>query len=82
MYPNPASEYVTITLTVDESVKKEEVPSSILVQISDKSGIKLYSATKSGNSFTIPVNNLKVGNYFVSIIYDGKIENLPLIIKR
>lgn len=82
LYPNPASGEVTISLTVAESVKKEEVPSNILVQITDKSGIKLYSATKSGDSFTIPVSNLKDGNYIVSIIYDGKIENLPLIIKN
>ncbi len=82
MYPNPASEYVTITLTVDESVKKEEVPSNILVRITDNSGITYYSGTKGGDSFTLPVSNLKDGSYIVSIIYDGKIENLPLIFKK
>lgn len=82
LYPNPASGEVTISLTVAESVKKEEVPSKILVRITDNSGITYYSGTKGGDSFTIPVSNLKDGNYIVSIIYDGKIENLPLIIKN
>jgi len=82
LYPNPASGEVTISLTVAESVKKEEVPSNVLVRVTDNSGITYYSGTKGGDSFTIPVSNLKDGNYIVSIIYDGKIENLPLIIKN
>jgi len=82
MYPNPASDYVTITLTVPDSDKDFEIPSDFRVQIIDNAGITYYSANKSGDSFTIPVNNLKDGNYLVRITFGKKIENLPLIIKR
>jgi hypothetical protein len=82
MYPNPASDYVTLTLTVPDTDTDFEIPSDFKIQIIDNAGMTYYSAIKSGDSFTIPVNNLKNGNYLVSITFDNKIENLPLIIKH
>lgn len=82
MYPNPASDYVTLTLTVSDTDTDFEMPSYFKVQIIDNAGMTYYSAIKSGDSFTIPVNNLKNGNYLVSITFGNKIENLPLIVKH
>ncbi len=82
MYPNPASEYITITLTVTENDKDFVRPSEFNVQIIDNVGISYYSTTKTEDSFTIPVSHLKDGNYFVRITYGNKIESLPLIIKH
>jgi len=82
MYPNPASEYITIILTVPENDKDFVRPSEFNVRIIDNVGISYYSTTKTEDSFTIPVSHLKDGNYFVLITYGNKIESLPLIIKH
>jgi hypothetical protein len=82
MYPNPASDYVTLTLTVPDTDTDFKIPSDYKVQIIDNAGMTYYSAIKSGDSFTIPVSHLKDGNYFVLITYGNKIESLPLIIKH
>jgi len=82
MYPNPASDYLTITLNVPDTDKDFEIPSDLRIQIIDNAGIICYSVNKSGDSFTVPVNNLKDGNYIVSIRFGNKIESLPLIIKH
>ena len=82
MYPNPASDYLTITLNVPDTDKDIEIPSDLRIQIIDNAGIICYSVNKSGDSFTIPLNNLKDGNYIVSITFGNNIENLPLIIKH
>jgi hypothetical protein len=85
MYPNPASDNVTISLkktATGKDAENLEIPSDYKIQIIDYNGRSYYSATRSGDSFTIPVNNLKDGNYYVNIVYGNKIESLPLIIKH
>ena len=84
--PNPASEFVTISLakSVSSDLNEAEIKLSTIdysIQIVDLYGNLHFSGTRSGDSFTIPVNNLKNGNYFVHI-NDGKEKfNLKLIIK-
>ncbi|HPM02836.1 MAG TPA: T9SS type A sorting domain-containing protein [Candidatus Cloacimonadota bacterium] len=82
MYPNPASDYVTFTFNVRDKDKDYEIPSEFRIQIIDNAGITYFSTTKSGDSFTIPVTNLKDGNYIVIITFDKKFESIPLIIKH
>lgn len=82
MYPNPTSDYVTLTLNVPDKDKDYEIPSEFRIQIIDNAGITYFSTTKSGDSFTIPVTNLKDGNYIVIITFDKKFESIPLIIKH
>lgn len=82
MYPNPASDYITITLTVPETVQNFVKPADYTVQIIDNSGITCYSATRVEDSFTIPVISYKDGTYLVVIKYGDKIETLPLIVKH
>jgi len=80
IYPNPASDIVTIDFIGPvEDLINHKKPSDLTVQILDYSGILYYSANKSGDSFTIPVSNLKDGSYLIIIKYDGKAESLPLI---
>jgi len=83
IYPNPASDIVTIDFIGPvEDLINHKKPSDITVQILDYSGILYYSANKSGDSFTIPVSNLRDGSYLIIIKYDDKAESLPLIIKH
>jgi fibronectin type III domain protein/type IX secretion system substrate protein len=52
------------------------------IQIIDYYGSLHYQATKSGDNFTIPVSNLKNGNYFVKITNGKKTFNLKLVVKH
>jgi hypothetical protein len=82
LFPNPASEIVTIT---DNQIgKAENVNSNITysIRILDLWGSIQNAFTKSGPSFSIPVNNLKDGNYIIQINDGKKTSNLQLVIKH
>jgi hypothetical protein len=58
------------------------VPVTYTVKIVNSFGSLLYSSKKSGDSFTIPVDNIRKGNYLVQIS-DGKAVSVQtLIISR
>jgi len=86
--PNPASEIVTVTVknsvptddrTIDVTNDKNTIYS---IRIFDYYGVLYYSATKSGTSFTLPVDNLTDGNYIIQISDGNKISNLKLVVKH
>lgn len=86
--PNPASENVTVTML------KSSVNNSNITTVSDRSvalyevsiidlyGSLFYSSKESGDSFIIPVNNLKNGNYIVRITDGKQSVNKQLIVKH
>lgn len=86
--PNPASETVTVTLQKSSISSSSNVSSSedavakYNVSIIDIYGELYYSSTKSGASFTLPVNNLKNGNYIVRITKGKQTTNKQLIVKH
>ena len=85
--PNPASEFVTISRTRQSrlGLKKPDNDLAALdysIQIVDFYGNLHFSGIGSGDSFTVPVSNLKNGNYYIKI-NDRKEEfNLKLIVKH
>jgi len=85
--PNPASEEVTLTLKSPlNSVLKELSENNVItiytIKILDFNGYLHFTGTRSGESFTIPVNYLKDGNYLVQISDGKKITTLKLVIKH
>ncbi|MCJ7448222.1 MAG: T9SS type A sorting domain-containing protein [Bacteroidales bacterium] len=78
--PNPASEIVTITLKKSSLDVMQNT--NCEVRILDLYGNILFSGTRSGNSFTIPVSNLKDGNYIIQISNGINKSNLKLVIKH
>jgi hypothetical protein len=84
MSPNPASEFVTISLkkSSEPELKKEKSDAIYTIRILDVYGNLKHSAIRSGDSFTLPVNNLVDGNYFLQIINGKKVSNLKLIVKH
>ena len=87
--PNPASENVTITKkvlsetnTLTNDIRQEDLNVIYTIRIIDLYGALHYSATKTGDSFTLPVNNLKNGTYIIQVIDGKNISNLQLIIKH
>ncbi|MBK7133894.1 MAG: T9SS type A sorting domain-containing protein [Bacteroidales bacterium] len=84
MSPNPASEFVTISLkkSSESKLKQEKFEAIYSIRIIDVYGNLKYSATRSGDSFTLPVNNLVDGNYFIQITREKKSSNLKLIVKH
>jgi|WetSurMetagenome_2_1015567.scaffolds.fasta_scaffold38104_1 hypothetical protein len=86
--PNPASETVTITeykTSSDGSIRESNLEDSNLVstiRIIDFYGMPIYETTRSGESFTLSIGNLKNGNYIIQIMKGGKTSNLQLIVKH
>jgi len=85
MYPNPASEEVTISIVKPETIIFEDIEISDVevtkdistdqdtytIRIFNNMGILELSATRSGTSFNIPLPNLRDGTYVVEVS-DGK----------
>lgn len=95
--PNPGSNEVLLTLSSQvslissvESSGTANTASSIAtdsqtvytVRIFDNYGILYSTFTKTSDSFTIPVNNLKEGNYIVTVSNNVKNYSGKLMIKR
>jgi len=81
--PNPASEFITVTL--QRPTNAGEIENSIslyTVRIFDTYGNMMYSSIKSGYSFTLPVSHFMNGNYFVQITDGRVISVLMLVIKH
>jgi len=83
--PNPATNQVTITVDdkILETTEITEVENTIYtVKIFNIYGILQSNTKHSGRSFTIPINGLKDGNYFVQIDNGKKTESLQLVVKK
>lgn len=68
IYPNPATEYVTISNVKD-----------CMVRVTDLQGRMVYS-NKADND-TIQINNLTSGTYIVSVVSNNNIATKKLIVK-
>ncbi len=88
--PNPATDIITINrVAVCEATdgkimmkSPDAVNATYDIQIVDYYGSIHLQATKSGDSFTLPVSNLKDGTYFVKISNGKKVFNLKLVVKH
>jgi hypothetical protein len=74
--PNPAS----TQLTVNISNTKSNANTTYTIRVVDATGFEHYRSKQTTNKFTIPVSNLKNGNYILEIT-DGKTTSAkPLLI--
>lgn len=88
--PNPASDIVTINkVKASEDTdgktiltKSDDENTTCDIQIIDYYGSLHLQTKKSGNSFTLPVSNLKDGTYFVKITNGNKTSSLKLVVKH
>ena len=88
--PNPASDIVTINrVSASEEtdgktimMSSDDANTTCDIQIVDYYGSLHLQTTKSGDSFTLPVSNLKDGTYFVKITNGKKISNLKFVVKH
>ncbi len=80
LYPNPASDNVTVSISETSSLS---IPDQRYgVNLYNSSGSIIGSYTMLGNIFNIPINNLQEGTYTVKV-NNGNISNTSqLIIKR
>jgi len=94
--PNPGTDIVLITISSPASLisnsgisassptvsSTSDIISTNTVRIFDNFGVLKSTFTKTGDSFTVPVNNLKEGTYFVMVGNAVKNYSGKLIIKR
>lgn len=80
LFPNPASDNVTITMNeilplavtsdssgIDMMNAKITETITFTIRIFNSQSILLFTATRTGKSFTIPLNNLRNGIYIVEV---------------
>lgn len=68
--------------TAPASGAPSSAPVTYSVRITDLFGMVYYNSNQTGNNFTIPVGNLKNGNYVV-VISDGKtVSSKPLLVSH
>lgn len=80
--PNPASESVTISVINKTGEERVDINTVYSIRIIDFYGRLYYTGTKAGSSFSVPLDNLKDGNYFINIDNGKKTESLPLMVKH
>ena len=82
--PNPASTILTISIvtSVPGSKKLPDFNAVYDVSIHDMNGVLQSRKEYSGDCFTIPVNNLKNGNYLIRIDNGKFVSVKQVIIKR
>jgi len=96
MYPNPASDELTITINDPETIIAEDTdisggvvtkaiptnPTNYTIHIYNNLGTLVSTTIRTGTSFTIPLGNLRDGSYIIEVS-DGKNScHEQLIIKR
>lgn len=98
LYPNPASDYVTITV-IDEDLpltesddlnlvntgdNKQDLnnPVTYTVNIYSSQSILLLTMKRTGKTFSIPLSNLKDGNYIVEVTDSKNTYTNQLIVKH
>ncbi|MCB0761904.1 MAG: T9SS type A sorting domain-containing protein [Flavobacteriales bacterium] len=75
MYPNPASDVVTLELDYSHS--------TTLVEIYSLDGKRVYNAVHNGSErFTVPVSEFEAGIYLVKAIAGNTVMTQKLVVKR
>lgn len=82
LHPNPANEYVTVSLNEDNLRSLEEIKQGFTVSVYNQFGGLVLSEISSGNSITIDVSHLINGTYIFKIEYDKTIYTYEIIIQH
>ncbi len=87
--PNPASGTVTVTKQISgasqiesSAALSEDASTIYTIRIINYYGSLQYTTTRSGDSFTIPINTLKDGQYIVQFSNGKEVFNSQLIVKH
>jgi hypothetical protein len=86
MSPNPASDYIEVSITSSETQLSSSAANLKAAQntilITNNAGIPVFSSKKAEKTFTIPVSNLQEGIYSVTINNGKESVTKQLVIKR
>jgi hypothetical protein len=75
IYPNPSSDFITISLKNVENTHAS-------IKIYNTNGSLVYTNTLNSNNQQINVSSFKAGIYFVELLSDNKTERQKIIINR
>jgi len=93
LFPNPASEYFTITLkenplisitenNINENSIKSDGPKNYRIRIYNNQGMLVSNLTRSGVTFNVPAQNVLDGVYIVEVDDGQTVLRAQLIIKH
>ena len=67
IHPNPANDFVTISLNEEKLGSTEEIKQGFIVSVYNQKGSLVLNKTSSGNSLTLSVGHLLMGAYIFNI---------------
>ena len=97
LFPNPASDYVTITIIEDQPLVEyndssvndmvntdiiDDEPTTYIIRIYNNQSILLSTWTRSGKSFNIPLTNIRDGTYIIEVSDGENIYRQQLFVKH
>jgi hypothetical protein len=91
IFPNPASGSVEVTITdkvtdtvssITKSTTPDDQELTYTVRITNNYGVTFYTAQRTGNCFTLPVDKLKDGTYIVQVINGDNVYSNQLVVRH
>lgn len=79
--PNPASEYINVV--IQDTARVQDMASiNYRVTILDNNGVICTNTVKNSMSFTLPIQNLRNGNYLINVSDGKSLLTCPLIVSH
>jgi len=89
LYPNPADDYVTVSIEklgskifAEQNITTGEESISYYVQVFDLNGVLFYKKKVTTSIFTLSTKILKDGHYIIKVSDDKSAFNLQLLVKH
>ena len=82
-FPNPANSYVDIDINREKMAEENiRTDAKCTLTLYDKTGLVKYKTEFRGFPFRIDTGSLPEGVYLVSLLYDGKIYSMRVVIEH
>jgi hypothetical protein len=82
LHPNPANDYVTVSLNKDKLSESDIVEHGFTVTVFNQYGAQVISEETKGDSIRINTGQLPNGSYIFRITYQGKIYSYEVIVQH
>ncbi len=82
IYPNPANDYVTVSLNKDFAKESEITEQGFIVYVFNQYGNLVISEETKGDFIRLNIGNLPNGSYVFRILYQGEFYSYEVIVQH
>ena len=82
IYPNPANDYVTVSLNEDYAKESEITEQGFIVYVFNQYGNLVISEETKGDFIRLNIGNLPNGSYVFRILYQGEFYSYEVIVQH